>query len=59
VYHLVQAATIKRDVHPHLFRRTFATEYFRANPQQIETLRDLPGHASYKQVGDYLHFVER
>jgi site-specific recombinase XerD len=63
VYHLVQAAAtkagIKRDVHPHLFRHTFATEYLRANPKQIETLRDLLGHASYTQVRAYLHFVER
>lgn len=63
LYHLVQAvakrAGIKRDVHPHLFRHTFATEYLRANPRQIETLRDLLGHASYTQVRSYLHFVEK
>lgn len=43
-------AGIERDIHPHLFRHTFARKYLCANPKEIETLRDLLGHTSYKQV---------
>lgn len=44
------------DVHPHLVRHTFATNFL-LNGGDLESLRLILGHTTYYMVLQYLHFV--
>ena len=56
VVRLGERAGVK-NVHPHRFRHTFATEYLR-NGGQMLALKDLLGHADFEMVEHYAHFVQ-
>lgn len=43
-------------VHAHKFRHTFATDYLRAHPHDIERLRLILGHSDYKMIKVYVQF---
>lgn len=43
-------------IHAHKFRHTFATDFLREHPGDIERLRLIMGHSDYKMIKRYVHF---
>ncbi len=50
-------AGIKKDVHPHILRHTFACDLYRES-KDLEKVRKALGHADISTTGIYLHVVD-
>lgn len=52
-----QKAGIKKDVHPHVLRHTFATRLYQET-KNLEMVRRALGHADISTTGIYLHVID-
>lgn len=57
VHYAAAAGITNKRVHPHVCRHTFATNYLRANPDDVMGLAMILGHALIATTQGYLHLI--